>query len=122
MKRGLKVIIENVLDTSERCYNRYPDEKGTESKQLMPFAGAKTVGYNRYPDEKGTERHPESHADSRGTGYNRYPDEKGTERLIICICDDQRKDVTTVTPMKRGLKASEGIVIVTVGALQPLPR
>ena len=35
-------------------YNRYPDEKGTESL-TFPNVALTSIGYNRYPDEKGTE-------------------------------------------------------------------
>ena len=38
-------------------------------------------------------------------GYNRYPDEKGTERLLFAMSTAAPVKVTTVTPMKRGLKA-----------------
>ena len=37
------------------------------------------VSYNRYPDEKGTESLLEWQDSRRRIGYNRYPDEKGTE-------------------------------------------
>ena len=36
-------------------YNRYPDEKGTESSQIIDQRSGGLTGYNRYPDEKGTE-------------------------------------------------------------------
>ena len=40
------------------------------------------------------------------TSYNRYPDEKGTESRMIdsALFDKTSTKVTTVTPMKRGLK------------------
>ena len=108
MKRGLKGQPADSSARPRQCYNRYPDEKGTESAQscstMQSVSGVTTVtpmkrglkdnscagampcadGYNRYPDEKGTEsckralRHVELDA-----GYNRYPDEKGTERSIM---------------------------------------
>ena len=57
MKRGLKDQVCEVQDVTRRvssCYNRYPDEKGTERP---PAAFRITdLSYNRYPDEKGTER------------------------------------------------------------------
>ena len=55
MKRGLKGLILRDADDSVLCYNRYPDEKGTE--RFAYAATANTIGfsYNRYPDEKGTE-------------------------------------------------------------------
>ena len=37
------------------CYNRFPDEKGTE-RDLIAEGDVEAVGYNRFPDEKGTER------------------------------------------------------------------
>ena len=36
-------------------YNRYPDEKGTESTVTSLSRRLGEPGYNRYPDEKGTE-------------------------------------------------------------------
>ena len=61
--------------------------------------------YNRYPDEKGTERIQNTAQPSTRSmnSYNRYPDEKGTESGRINETRDLR-EVTTVTPMKRGLK------------------
>ena len=42
-------------------------------------------------------------------GYNRYPDEKGTERpLQMTAHTISSIPVTTVTPMKRGLKVTKG--------------
>ena len=35
--------------------------------------------YNRFPDEKGTERLNKSNVAHIMTSYNRFPDEKGTE-------------------------------------------
>ena len=60
-------------------YNRFPDEKGTESDNNDLISYLVPMSYNRFPDEKGTER---SHTLRRGCalrGYNRFPDEKGTE-------------------------------------------
>ena len=90
MKRGLKAELNLCID-----------EKGTNIRW----------SYNRYPDEKGTESYA-------NWSYNRYPDEKGTETLWTTM------GVTTVTPMKRGLKAR--LVDNTESCdrkwLQPLPR
>ena len=59
--------------------------------------------------------------------YNRYPDEKGTESLTITetVATDTQAEVTTVTPMKRGLKESvpsRGLSQQAGTMLQPLPR
>ena len=65
------------------------------------------VGYNRYPDEKGTEKECDELDDRTKVlmvRYNRYPDEKGTERRLCEPTVDSPVAVTTVTPMKRGLK------------------
>ena len=54
MKRGLKARARLRLMWAWGCYNRFPDEKGTESTGATPAY----VGwgcYNRFPDEKGTE-------------------------------------------------------------------
>ena len=56
-------------------YNRYPDEKGTESIPACQL--------QRYPDEKGTE------STIRTNRYNRYPDEKGTERSTYYMSKPQ---------------------------------
>ena len=40
------------------------------------------VGYNRYPDEKGTESFVQDDAILAHISYNRYPDEKGTESAL----------------------------------------
>ena len=37
-------------------------------------------------------------------GYNRFPDEKGTESNLKFVDTDRCSSVTTVSPMKRGLK------------------
>ena len=104
MKRGLKAF---KVPGTDGCYNRYPDEKGTESKvanetvqgtesdpeftTVTPMKrglkgqcdcpmSERWCGYNRFPDEKGTERpRPVLDQDCGPLGYNRYPDEKGTE-------------------------------------------
>ena len=87
MKRGLKAnsLHADVFDGHER-YNRYPDEKGTErtSKALSitKYGNVVLHCYNRYPDEKGTE----------------------SRRIIRLNSLNPRAEVTTVTPMKRGLK------------------
>ena len=54
MKRGLKVRTADGHNSASICYNRYPDEKGTESLQCLSIEMT-APGYNRYPDEKGTE-------------------------------------------------------------------
>ena len=41
-------------------------------------------------------------------GYNRYPDEKGTESSLAGALQRYSPPVTTVTPMKRGLKENVG--------------
>ena len=47
--------------------------------------------------------------------YNRYPDEKGTERLRMgTVMEIDR--VTTVSPMKRGLKVSTVWMIIGDGS------
>ena len=55
MKRGLKGLGEiGLVDRSTR-YNRFPDEKGTESSGKT-YVKNHQISYNRFPDEKGTER------------------------------------------------------------------
>ena len=106
MKRGLKDNFCICLGITLLCYNRFPDEKGTERRETDKFTGffvcVTTVSpmkrglkeqhwaditrtgrrYNRFPDEKGTEspRSP-AKASSVVNSYNRFPDEKGTERM-----------------------------------------
>ena len=54
MKRGLKECIQSAQQSPSVCYNRYPDEKGTESLTELSYTLI-LESYNRYPDEKGTE-------------------------------------------------------------------
>ena len=134
MKRGLKAMEEGDNPPSCSRYNRYPDEKGTESCSKGHDNGNWGLSYNRYPDEKGTERRFTNftRVASRGvttvtpmkrglkalnksnmlnimTSYNRYPDEKGTERWYDGLDNETKGVVTTVTPMKRGLKVCSPI-------------
>ena len=84
MKRGLKDLIKRRQQAEEKSYNRYPDEKGTESLDRKCEVVEVYRGYNRYPDEKGTERvigHAVHSKEDLLQRYNRYPDEKGTESL-----------------------------------------
>ena len=63
------------------------------------------VGYNHCPDEKGTERRiTERPSSQRVHGYNHCPDEKGTESIVCLLCAHPFREVTTIAPMKRGLK------------------
>ncbi len=56
MKRGLKGKKGNRNPSKATCYNRFPDEKGTESVIKRILIDCLVVCYNRFPDEKGTER------------------------------------------------------------------
>ena len=55
MKRGLKANAAKRITRFTLCYNRFPDEKGTESHEPIAFEPS-FLCYNRFPDEKGTER------------------------------------------------------------------
>ena len=79
MKRGLKDISNGPNNFIYTGYNHCPDEKGTESP-LRTWRTSDCTGYNHCPDEKGTES--QTAADS-----------------IVCWLV-----VTTIAPMKRGLK------------------
>ena len=82
-----------------------------------------TDSYNRYPDEKGTESEPTRRSARHCRSYNRYPDEKGTERPDMrCMLVGSHK-LQPLPPMKRGLKvlvAPERLRCLN--RLQPLPR
>ena len=81
------------------------------------------LSYNRFPDEKGTERRPTAVRRRRSRCYNRFPDEKGTESLILSCSVSFGLEVTTVSPMKRGLKVSvQRTCHVPTALLQPFPR
>ena len=85
-----------------------PMKRGLKApKPIRPVN--RRVSYNRYPDEKGTERTSPDQYYQSPRGYNRYPDEKGTERLWFFLRLARFSLVTTVTPMKRGLKESQGL-------------
>ena len=120
MKRGLKATCVDG-DAERLCYNRCPDEKGTE-RQVERCQSACNIGlvsYNRFPDEKGTE--------SQAT-------ELQTEMVTTVTPMTERKDydvgetgpdydeVTTVSPMKRGLKGLPTVGSSSILMLQPLPR
>ena len=103
-------------------YNRFPDEKGTESSTLDRPVIAFTR-YNRFPDEKGTESTNACGFGSVSLGrYNRFPDEKGTESVTLERGECCLLLVTTVSPMKRGLKAHSLILTKALQTLQPFPR
>ena len=80
MKRGLKVCKRRAQPLTPRCYNLYPDEKGTESTTNR-FSANKLCWVTTYTPMK------------RGL--------KASIRASIC---SKRLLVTTYTPMKRGLK------------------
>ena len=79
MKRGLKAYLRLVRCALPSRYNRYPDEKGTESSGIQTETQPPILSYNRYPDEKGTESQIGQAGKVIDECYNRYPDEKGTE-------------------------------------------
>ena len=83
MKRGLKEGTVSNLKTAAFSYNRYPDEKGTESlvpdaeNPLLPTSSRVTTVT---PMKRGLKVIRTRLAYRMHWGYNRYPDEKGTER------------------------------------------
>ena len=109
MKRGLKVLYSDTVLHSSNFYNRYPDEKGTESTSHFHLAVVTTVlkrGLKDPDSDEVTTVTPMKrglkgviNVRMRSTPHNR--DEKGTESIR------RLQPFTTVTPMKRGLKASE---------------
>ena len=58
------------------------------------------------------------------TGYNRYPDEKGTESLYVGAMPVRPSEsmVTTVTPMKRGLKVCPSHVLVVLESVPTIRK
>ena len=106
MKRGLKVWSVGVrFALCVPCYNRFPDEKGTESYESASCHQGRGWSYNRFPDEKGTESVcPSRQLPVLSRSYNRFPDEKGTESQAWEMEHLDHERVTTVSPMKRGLK------------------
>ena len=89
MKRGLKATCRAPVAWIRTSYNHCPDEKGTESGSLRPFFTAPH-------------------------GYNHCPDEKGTESLFHRIVVTHSSAVTTIAPMKRGLKVN--VTVPSTGA------
>ena len=81
-------------------------EKGTESSDHHCIA-KKPVCYNLYPDEKGTESIARERNAFVKYRYNLYPDEKGTESVKSRQSFIAPRQVTTYTPMKRGLKVGK---------------
>ena len=109
MKRGLKAHDLSRFNISVTTVT--PMKRGLKARLRSLETGCDSlVSYNRYPDEKGTEslvQKLDLAVEREGTRYNRYPDEKGTESLLcaVQICRGI-VPVTTVTPMKRGLKGN----------------
>ena len=89
-----------------RCYNPIPDEKGTERQGVARRPDHPQGGYNHCPDEKGTESNGDNSVipTIEQAGYNHCPDEKGTERIQLLQMQIEIFIVTTIAPMKRGLK------------------
>ena len=75
--------------------------------------------------KRGLKEYSKSHLQQQRQRYNRFPDEKGTERHIITLHGTSGEIVTTVSPMKRGLKAKhidkvKGVPCVTT--VSPMKR
>ena len=121
MKRGLKAHAALPPALAPLCYNRYPDEKGTESLTILPCQRINIRGYNRYPDEKGTERSTSRRAHRSSLVTTVTPMKRGLKAASSSM-SGKWTTVTTVTPMKRGLKAETDVTIVEDLSLQPLPR
>ena len=81
MKRGLKVYDTSGNKCAVLRYNRFPDEKGTES---MGF-GVQLLCNNRVttvsPMKRGLKDQAQVHQREGRHRYNRFPDEKGTESV-----------------------------------------
>ena len=61
-------------------YNRYPDEKGTESYRLFDKGCYLFYVTTVTPMKRGLKVESADNLLDFDGGYNRYPDEKGTER------------------------------------------
>ena len=100
MKRGLKV-------DCRRAYQPYIRDSVTTVTPMK--RGLKAIDCQSEGPAVVTTKPAEAHQGTvgAGTSYNRYPDEKGTEshstRLRLRGLA-RGASVTTVTPMKRGLK------------------
>ena len=79
MKRGLKATYDMLSGMITDGYNRYPDEKGTESCFFYTFNIMHIRVTTATPMKRGLKDVTERIDRSSPTGYNRYPDEKGTE-------------------------------------------
>ncbi len=78
MKRGLKALQRLVDDLDAGSYNRFPDEKGTESEAERSIAWGGRVA-TVSPMKRGLKVRAHTHILHRPARYNRFPDEKGTE-------------------------------------------
>ena len=149
MKRGLKAPEPCECAGIDGSYNRFPDEKGTESdgyylhiSRLLSVTivspmkrGLKDQTEGRSgtdnevtivsPMKRGLKAGLSSGMTACCCSYNRFPDEKGTEReagLNPVLAD---KEVTIVSPMKRGLKGCYTVIAkwqVQVTIVSPMKR
>ena len=86
-------------------YNRFPDEKGTESEPARSVQENQEPVTTVSPMKRGLKVADDSDTNSLLLSYNRFPDEKGTESIQTDAETAIASVVTTVSPMKRGLKA-----------------
>ena len=104
MKRGLKGMITTMVRALIFTVTTVsPMKRGLKDTGKPRTRNARKC-YNRFPDEKGTERNHKRKESVFVVGYNRFPDEKGTESRITRFGGQGLTEVTTVSPMKRGLK------------------
>ena len=90
MKRGLKEDRRVCSLSTSESYNRYPDEKGTESHGRWSITDTNRPAITRTvttvtPMKRGLKDLKEYVTAWRLCRYNRYPDEKGTEREPVTI-------------------------------------
>ena len=98
MKRGLKDIAGRRNVHGWDSYNRFPDEKGTESHLQNIFLPRNISVTTVTPMKRGLKEHLTYLKEPMDVGYNRCPDEKGTE------------------------SCHRSIALIVRGWLQPLPR
>ena len=107
MKRGLKDCCSPQSATSYPSERPIPDEEGTERVD-QDQGPAAMVSERPIPDEEGTERVPLASSACEVSSERPIPDEEGTESLLTSWSASCSVKVKDRSPMKRGLKATNG--------------
>ena len=130
MKRGLKDYLASVRATLRFVTTVTPMKRGLKASSYLLATIRLRLVTTVTPMKRGLKgffcRRAYSNCGTYFLSYNRYPDEKGTESIHPNRRHQRHYLVTTVTPMKRGLKGTQagtGIVRkLLVTTVTPMKR